>query len=277
MTATSGKQYAVGMRHARVYALNSFGVPSATQASTPYEGLQLTAAKAFELTIPDARRIAHTGDDSIQAQDVLPRLEPTSGVLRTGRNDHDVYAVLTGTNAFTIGEATGIGYGTSKQGSEPTVGVLMYQQSKDATSKVRRWRTYIMPATQTIINPASMNENVPEFEFNLIPDIAEQHMWGKAFAEGTEGFTTSEIVEFMNEGLPHIASWAGNGSATNFGFNASRQASAAAKVHAVTTCATDGTITDVTGTVTKSTTGVVFAVAPGSGVIVTAFYEYAAA
>lgn len=276
MAATSGKQYAVGMRHARVYALNSFGVPAATQASTPYEGAQVTAAKAFELTIPDVRRITHVGDDIIQAQDILPRQEPTTGVLRVGRNDHDVYAVVSNTNAFVIGEAAGIGYGTSKQGSEPSIGVLMYQQSKDATLKLRRWRSYIMPSTQAVINPASMNENPPEFEFSLIPDIATKHLWGKAFAAGTEGFTTSEIVEFMTEGISHVLAWQGNGAATNFGFPATKQASSVDKIHAVTTCATDGTVTDVTGTVTKAVSGVIFAVAPGSGVIVTAFYEHAA-
>jgi len=276
MTATSGKQYAVGMRHARVYELNTYGVPEATEVSTPYEGYQVTAAKAFDLTIPDVRRITHTGDDRIQAQDVLPRLEATTGVLRAGRNDHDVYAILTGTKAFTSGEAAGIGYGTSQQGSEPSVGVLMYQQSKDAVSKVRRWRSYILPSTEAIINPASMNENAPEFEFNLIPDIATQHLWGIAFTAGTEGFTTAEIVEYMSEGIPHVAAWLGNAVATNFGFDSARLATSSDKVNKVTTCATDGTVTDVTGTVTKSVNGVVFAVAPADGVIVSCFYEYAA-
>lgn len=274
MTATTGEQYAVGMRHARVYALDqTLAVPLAT-STTVYEGLPVVGAKAFELTIPDPRQIAHVGDDRVLAQDMLPRQEVSSGVLRAARNDHDVYALLSGTTAFTQGEAAGIGYGTSKQGYEPTIGALFYQQSLDAASKVRRYRAYLIPSTRAILRPNSMNENAAEFEYNLLPSPVTKHIWGPDFAAGTEGFTEAEMLEFMTEDIPHLVAWLADGAEVEFLFDTARQATAVTKIHAVYSIASDGTATDESGE-TLAVTGITFGVAPTDGDFIVCFYEYA--
>jgi hypothetical protein len=275
MAATSGKMYPVGLRHARVYLLDANGVPDAT-STTVYEGFEMTGAKAYELTIPDARRIVHVGDDRVLAQDVLPRQEVSSGTLRVARMDYDVYEALTSTHDATIGEAKVIGYGTSKQGNEPSIAALLYQQAKDAVTGVRRWRAYILPSSQAIINPASLNENAPDFAISLLPSAVQKHVWGVAFTEGVEGFTSAEMLESMTEGIPHIVSWKADGAATDFLFHASRPATATAKIHVITTVAADGTVTDVTSTATKAVDKITIAGPLTSGTKVVAFYEYAA-
>lgn len=274
MANTSGEQYAVGMRHARVYNLDqSLAVPKATSTSV-YEGLQIVGARAFELTIPDPRRIAHVGDDQVLATDMLPRQEPSSGVLRAARNDHDVVALLSGTTAFVVGESAGVGYGTSEQGSEPIIFALCYQQAKDASTGARRYRAYFVLRTQAIINPNSMNENAAEFEYNLLPSASSIHIWGSSFASGTEGFTSAEILEFMTEDIPHVAAWQGDGSETEFTFDTDRQATSTDKIHAVYSIASDGTATDESGE-TLAVTGITFGVAPTNGDYIVCFYEYA--
>lgn len=267
MAATSGKQFAVGMRYINVYALNADGFPAAT-STTVYDGVKAEGAKAFELSIPDVRRIAHTGDDRILAQDILPRTEVSSGSITVGRHDYDVHEVLTGTKSATIGEAKIIGYGTSKQGSEPDVAILMYQQSLDATSKTRRYRSYILPATRAIVTPASLNENAPTFTYSLIPQIAEQYPWGISFTDAVEGYTSAEITEAMTEGEPHICAWKADGTATEFLFSTDMQATATGKIHVVTDNGTD-----VTSSITKAESKITFSVPPTADHIIVCFYE----
>lgn len=272
MTVTSGKQYAVGMRHAQIFALDADGYPNAP-STTAYEGLEIVGAKAFDVTIPDARRIFHTGNDRLLAQDFLPVLEGASAVLRASRNDYDVYAVLTGTNEATIGEAKVIGYGTDQQGSEPDVGMLLFQQSKDGTAKTRRWRAYILPVTNAIIKAASMNDSPAEYEFQILPQVVSAHLWGVTFSASTEGFTEAQLVETMTTTKPWIASWAVEAASdTVYLFNTARKATSTAKIHAV---ALEGTALELTTDYTATTAGITLVATPAAGEILVAFYEIA--
>jgi len=273
MAATTGVQYGVGLRHARLYALDANGVPAAT-AATYYEGLEIAAPKAWEMTIPDARRISHVGSDRLMAQDFLPRIEPSSATLRMARADYSIVAAISGVTAYAVGEAAGVGYGTSKQGFEPNIGLLLYQQSLDV-NKLRNYRAYVMPVCRAILNPGSMNENPNEFSVQALPQIVSKHLWGIAYASGVEGFTEAELEEYQAVDIPHVVSFKGDGATTNFLFHTSRQAVSTSKIHVITTMTALGVCTDVTGTATKATTGVTISPAPASGVIVTVFYEYA--
>ncbi|HSV86950.1 MAG TPA: hypothetical protein VLH85_10270 [Levilinea sp.] len=272
MAAPTGTLYAVGAKHARVYALNANGVPAATAHNVPYEGVQIPGLKAFEMTIPDARRIAHVGDDAVQAQDILPRTEVSSGVIRFAGDNHAAYAVFTGTKVAEIGDASVIGYATNLQGYEPAIALLVYQQAKSGTTRV--WRNYLVPNAQAIFNPSSMNENPAEYAASLIPSAANAHVWGKAFTDGTEGYTQAEIVETTTTDIPHIAAWKGNGAALDFPFHASRQST---KVHAACTIAADGTVTDVTAGVGSDASKIAVAGPVANTTIVVCFYSYAAA
>lgn len=276
MAKPDGNIVAVGLKHMRIYKLNAYGVPEAS-STTVYEGVHIQGAQSYEIETPDARRISYKGDDRVLAQDVLPRQEVSTGTLRFGVDNHAAYALLSSTIAHTVGEASVIGYGTSKQGSEPVIAALGYQQAKDLATGTRQWRGVIVPSTQAIINAPSMTENEMQYEVSLLPSGASHHLWGPDFTAVADGFTTAEVIETITENIPHVVSWLADGTATEFNFSAERPAPATAKIHAVATVATDGTVTDVTGTITKAVDGVTFAVAPTVGVMVVCFYEYAAA
>jgi hypothetical protein len=276
MAATSGQQYGVGMKHARIYALADVAgvlVPAAT-SETVYEGIQLVAARALELTVPEARRITHQGDDTIKAQDWLPRIEPSSAVLRAGRNDYDLLEIITGNKKVTIGESVWTTYGTDNEDTPPNIAIHSYQQSLDATSKARRYRSILMPVSQARTAPSSMNENPAEYTYQVLPQRVSRKLWGIALSVATDGASEGEFFEGMFEDFPHVVAWKAS-TATEFNFHADRPATATTKIHVVTTISTAGVVTDVTGTVTKAVDGVTFGAAPDAGTYIVCAYEYA--
>lgn len=273
MATTSGKQYSVGLRHARLYALDERGIIAAT-STTVYEGVQIPAAKALELTIPDVRRISHTGDDRILAQDILPRIEASSGVLRVGRNDHDVFALVTGTEARVIGELSKIGYATDQQGNEPDIGLLTFQQAIDAVARTRRYRGYAFASVRAMPVPGSMNENPVEFTFNLVPQVSTKALWGEQYTIADDGYTEAEFDELATVGYPHIVAWQGNGVATTFNFHADRPAMSVDKIAGVWTATTSASYATLDATATVTVTGVTPTTLPADGTIIICVYEY---
>jgi hypothetical protein len=275
MSAPDGNIVAVGLKLMRVYELNAFGVPKATSTSV-YEGVQIQGAQSYEIKTPDARRISFKGDDYVLAQDVLPRQEPSTGTLKFAVDNHAAYALLSSTKRAVIGEASVVGYGTSKQGAEPVVAVLGYQQAKDLATGTRQWHGIIVPSTQAIINAPSMTDGEMQYEVSLLPSGASHHLWGPAFADNVEGYTRAEVVEVVTAGIPHVVSWLANNVLTKFPFAVARPAAAVAKIHRVVLVAADGTVTDDTAGATKEVDGVTPSVKPANGVTVVCFYEYAA-
>ncbi len=277
MSAPTGNVVAVGLKHLRIYELDIHGVPKATAANGGvYEGVQVQGAQSYEIKTPDARRISFKGDDYVLAQDVLPRQEPSTGTLKFAVDNHAAYAILSSTKKATIGEASVIGYGTDKQGNEPVIAVLGYQQAKDIATGTRQWRGIVVPSTQAIINAPSMTDGEMQYEVSLLPSGASHHLWGKAFADNLEGYTRAEVVEMLTENIPHVVSWLADNTVTEFNFHADRPAVSTAKIHAVMTVAADGTVTDVTATCTKAVDGVTIAGPLAAGIMVVCFYEYAA-
>jgi len=268
MGVTSGKQFGVGLRHAQVFELDASGYPAATNA-TAYEGYEIVGPKAFDLTTPDPRKIFHTGNDRLLAQDFLPTLEGASGALRVSRNDYDVFATMTGTKKATIGAATVIGYATDKQGSEPDLGMLLFQQSKDGVTKLRRWRAYILPVANANIKPSSMNDNGAEYEYNILPLVATQHLWGVDFDDDVEGFTEAQLIETMTENQPWIAAFKATGAEK--AYSLTHKAVSTAKIHVVTKAG----VAQTTG-YTMTTSAITFTDTPAANSMIVAFYEIAA-
>lgn len=278
MSAPSGNIVAVGLKHMRVYALSAYGMPAATGASAAvYEGVQIQGAQSYEIKTPDARRISFKGDDMVLAQDVLPRQEPSTGTLKFAVDNHAAYALLSSTKRAVIGESSVVGYGTSKQGTEPVVAVLGYQQAKDIATGTRQWHGIIVPSTQAIINAPSMTDGEMQYEVSMLPSGASHHLWGPAFTNSVEGYTSAEVIETVTDNIPHVVSWLGDNVVTKVLFSTSRPAVSVAKIHAIYLVSVVGAVTDITSTATKAVDGITPAVKPGAGEMVVCFYEYAAA
>jgi len=267
MTATSGKQLPIGLRYAAVFALDSNGYPAAESAATPYEGLSWSGPKAFTLAAPQARKISHVGADRVLATDFLPPLEGMSGELRVADHRFDIHALLTNTNELTVGEAKEIAHGTSKQGNEPTVMLMLYQQAVDLVSGLRRWRTFIIPRALIYTSPAGMTENNEDVVYQVAPMVTTKRGWGAALAADTDGYISAQAFEYMTEGRPNLITFQGDASATEFSFPSGLNALNTSKV----TVFKNGV--EVTAGITVAVDSVTFSVAPADGDMIVIFYE----
>lgn len=279
MTAPSGKTASVGFRNCRVYALNASGVPAAS-STTPYEGVVITAARALEITHPEARRVTHFGDDYVFMIDRLPPTETVSGVLRTGKQDNAVDALLSGVNAYVVGEAEGINIATDQQGYEPLVGLLGYQQGGEGDSTLgalyggRVWRSMFLPKTWLILQEQGMSEAILEPRYAVFPQLNAGHLWGLAYSLATEGSTLGQIERYITTYKPLVVAWkSASGTPTKFLFSATHPAAAASKIHMVTLyTATTGVVTDITATAVKEFDGITPAAIANNDIVI-AFYE----
>lgn len=270
MTATSGKQLAVGIRRAVIFELDTNGYPAAT-GTTAYEGIEVTGPKAFSLTVPEARKISHVGNDRVLALDYLPPTEGVSGELRVASNDMVAKAAVANVNTFAIAEATLMPWATDQQGFEVDTGLLLFQQSLDTTSKLRRWKFYLVPKARVLPAPASMDENAAEDRYSIAPNPSSSHIWGTALATGTEGATEMAMAEGMSEGKPNIVAFKGNNSAVAFLLPTAKPATATTKMKVWE----NGVAKTVGGGLASlTTTTITFSSAPATGAMVVCFYEY---
>lgn len=266
MAATTGKQLAVGMRHAVIFKLDANGYPAAT-GSSAYEGFNIVGPKTYTLTIPDARKITHLGADRPLALDFLPPTEAMSAELQVASQDLEVNAYLTGVKTFVVGEATMMPWATDQQGYEPQVGLLLYQQSLETSTKLRNWRFHIIPRARVIPAPDGMNENAGVQKYAIAPSASTEHLWGEALTTGSEGATEVSVLEGAAEGRPTIVAFKGNGATTAFLLPADKPAKTVAKV----VCWVDGVPT-TPNTVTVTT--ITITPAPASGAMIVVYYEY---
>ena len=267
MTAPSGKLLPTGLRYVQVFELDSAGLPAAS-STTVYEGISISGPKAFSLNVPDARVITHDGGDGVLDVDSLPPLEPVTGELRVAADDFDLYAILTGTKVVTLGETKIVGGGTSKQGFEPEVGLLMCQQAKDLNGN-RNWRSIEMPKSLLHAKDSGMVAEAAEQVFQVMPSRVSKHLWGASFALATDGFSKAFYRRIVTQYFPWLVAWKGDNIVTEFLFHTDRPAVATSKINGVWI---NGVID---ATAVLAVDGVTPTTKPGAGDIVVAYYEIA--
>lgn len=267
MAQASGKQLAVGMKSAVAFALDSDGLPAATSPSTAYEGVEFNGSKSLDMTIPDARRIVHSGNDRVLAIDFLAPIEPSTGVLTIARNDLVLAALLANVKTFAVGESLFMPWQTEQQGNEIDIALLTFQQSLDAVTKLRSWRILLMPKVRVYPKLAGMNENAAVFQYEIAPNPTTKHLWGATMSTGTEGAAEAAMLEGMGEDRPKIIAFKTDGYAVDFNFPTNFPATSAAKVK----CWLDGTPSTPTSTLVNKVT---YGVAPTADQILVVYYEY---
>lgn len=220
MAAPTEKVLPYGLRYTSVFELNANGTPKGTTHTAGYEGLQFKGSTAFDMTVPDARKLTGLGEDGITQVVFLPPQEGIDAVLNVEATDPALIALLDGTKAETLGETTIMGGGTNKQGFEPRVGLMLYQAARGLETGQSYWRTIIIPSAQVVRKPGSMTAEKSITQYQVAPNRTSKHLWGPAFSNATNGFTHGQFVEVWSNYPLRLASYVGNNSAVEFPFPA---------------------------------------------------------
>jgi len=271
MTATSGKQLAVGLRFGMAYLLNADGTPlgDVATATNGTDGTEFQGPKVFTLNVPEPRKITHIGEDRVLAVDYLPPSDGMDGELAVSPSELDIVALLGGLTVATVGEGVLAALASSQQGFEPQVGLMLYQQSLDVSLGTRRWRSFWFPSCRCIYMPAGMGQDTQDIRYKIAPAVVSSLPWGTALNETDNGCLTMQGVEMMSEGRPNMCWWEGDGAETEFLLPLDKPATSTAKMNAFSD-GVDATAALASTAVDKIT----YTVAPADGVIVTLLYEY---
>lgn len=218
MSATSGKMFDVGLRFGAAFPLDTAGNPVCTGAISSGSvaattGYTFSGEKAFEVTVPEPRKITFVGEDRVMSVDFLPALDGVSGSLTTAAIDQALNAMLMGVVNATVGESKALAYSTDMQGSEPDVSLMLYQLAQDGATKQRRWRMLSLSLTKCIPMPPGMNDNPGDVRYAIAVVPSTKTIWGETLTSGSYGCTEAALIEQMCEGKPQLDAF--QGSAAN--------------------------------------------------------------
>jgi len=217
MTAPTEKTLNYGLRFANVYELNASGTPKAT-STTVYEGHQFRGSTAFELNVPDARKITGLGEDGVSQVVFLPPSEGVDGRLNVEAADPVLAAILDGTKVASVGEMSMIGLGTDKQGFEPQVALHLYQAARGLVTGKTYWHSFIIPSAQVVRKSGGMTADKAVTIYQIAPNRTTKHLWGVSFANGTEGYLSGQVIETWSNYPMRIASFLGDNTVVEFLF-----------------------------------------------------------
>lgn len=268
MTAPTEKTLNFGLRYASVFELDANGYPKAS-GTTAYEGVQFKGSTAFELNIPDARKLTGLGEDGITQVVYLPPQEGADGRLNVEAADPTLAAILDGTKVSSVGEATVIGVATDKQGFEPRVALHLWQAAKGIETGATYWHSFILPSAQVVRKSPGMGADKAVTQYQIAPNRVRKHLWGTPFSSSTEGFLEAQILELWSNYPLRIASFLGDGTTTAFNFPANFPAVSTTGIKIWK----NGT--EVISGITKTTTGVTFTVAPANNDVLVILREIA--
>jgi len=276
MTAASSQITAISFRGCQILALNSLGIPDASDTNE-YKGVRINGAKALTLNIPEQRRIVNTGEDIVLAQFILPPSEGVTGEIRSGGFDLTAEALAGGTTVKSQEERKWLPRPTHQE-DFPTVCVLGWREAKSyASGDVGRphYEYYLVPSGTLVPMGGNAEEGSSEERmYQLTADVVDKFPWGEALVLATDGIDRMQVVDGSGEYPVNMSGFAGNGTATEFTL-----ATSAVNTDKMTVWTYDGTTaTDVTEDVgtTLAVGSVTFTAAPASGTYVIVIYEVAA-
>ena len=269
MTAPTERTMNFGLRYAVAYELNANGTPKGTNA-VAYEGHQFRGSTAFELNVPDSRKITGLGEDGITQIAFLAPLEGLDGRLSVEAADPALAALLDGTKVETVGEMSLVGIGTDRQGFEPNIGLMLYQAARGLVTGAVYWHTYFIPSAQVVRKPGGMNSDKSITNYQIAPNRVSKHLWGTpAFSLATQGFLSAQVAEAWSNYQLRIAAFLGDGTEDEFPFPADTPAVATGGIKVFVDDA------PVTTGITLATTKVTFTVAPAANARIAILREIA--
>lgn len=244
----SDKLLPVGLQYAGVYALDGNLIDPPVD-DIFYAGVEVVGPKAFTMNVPQARKITFTGNNVVLGVDYLPATEAMDGELSVSPVDLDLIAVLSGLSVQEIGPANGMPIATDKQGQEPQVGMIVYQQA--LSDGVRFWRTLIFPSAKCIYMPSGMGETPEDTKYKVGPTVVKRHLWGTLLTRALHNCTNMQAFEVQSRYKPMLGAWRGSGASNEITFPDGFPA-----VNTDTIQVWDSTGAEVTSGITKTVNGI---------------------
>jgi len=272
-----------GFQTGVIYELNAYGRPNAANL-TAYTGIEIYATKLYSLTIPPARKIVHVGNDKALKTQQFPPLEPATGEISVGAEDLDVIAALSGASIVEIAGMQMLPTLTDLQGSEPNIGLILYQAAV-AQSGAQRYHFHMITSTKAIVRLGGFGAEPIDLVYEIAPDKVDRYLWGMDMApladpsDPYSGVTESGALDAgiwsgFSAAEPRIASFIGDGVTKAFNFPDNMQAADITNVAVFT--ATGATVTEEAASGYVVTAGAVtFTVAPTNGHEVHVLYQKA--
>lgn len=270
MTDATGIQFGSGFRRGVVYKIDQVtGRLKGTSPSVPYMGETFVGGKAWNLTIPKQRRIFHIDADRVGAADFLPPTEAASAVINTSADNMVLDEILTGNKKVVIGNAATIADLTSNQGFEPIIALLLWQQSLDSVSRLRTWRSFLIPRAKAIPLLSGFADKEVDSTYDVLMTPSSTNIFGVSLSTSIDGGTDAQLFRAMTSGRPAIGAWLADGYTSVFTFPAGYTpsvdvASVAVYVNGV----------NITSGLTVTTASVTFSVAPLANDDVCIFWQF---
>lgn len=268
MSAPGSIVFPTGFRSCQIMALDSDGLPAAVDEN-PYDGFTYTSPKTLGITNAAARRISHTGADTVQQVVLLPPQEAATAELHLGQLDSALEAILTSKKVYTIAEANGMVTGlTDLDGFNPTVALLAYTDARDDDG-FQVWHSLLFPKAQLAPQESGLDAVPADRVYQVNPVIGKHHLWGTQYALATEGVLRGQMERYSTFGKPHVTTFLGDGVVTDFDFAVDFPATNIAKIAVYVNKVLKTT------NLTKTTTGLSFTASyePADGQKVVVFYE----
>lgn len=270
MTVASGIQYGSGFRHGTVFEIDqTTGRLKGTSPTVPYLGITWVGAKAWNLNIPKQRRINHIDADRVAAADFLPPTEAAGGTINVSADNMQLDEILTGNKQVAMGDADTIADLTSNQGFEPLVSLMLWQQALDSVTRLRTWRSFLIPRAKAIPMLSGFADKEVDGTYDILMTPSSQNIFGAAMTKDIYGATDAQLFRAMTRGRPKLAAWLGDGYVDTF----------VLPTDFSPTITTDSVVVYVNGTlitsgITVTTTQVVFDTPPAANADINIFWQY---
>lgn len=262
--------FSYGARRAWLYQLNASGTPvGGSPAETAYTGLEIRGFNQFDVNVPDSRIIVGLDRDGVAQVASLPPLEGVTGTMTVDGTNPAIHALVTGTIArATEAEAIATGHGTSNQGYEPLVGLLVQQAYKAIENGQIGYRSLVFPKVQFIPKSGGFGGDKSVMTYQVVPSRCSAGLTGEAFTLAVDGFTEAQYKDYFTEGRLMFQSWLADGTEDVFLFNTSYPATAVGKVELYANGVS------VPSGITVAVDKITYSSAPASTTRLTAIMEY---
>jgi hypothetical protein len=276
MTDPSGIGWGVDVYRASFYPINTAGgvdVPGYPEPATDgYGGLEFSRPKSLTLNLGAPRAITNVAQGRVQDTIYLPSTDAKTGEFHLSNIDQVTFAALSAVKTRLVGGGRSMPFGTDKQGLEIDGTFVISQLAFHDNDGVSQWHNYILPRVRAIVTMPSFDENAIDVTVNLSLSPTSKHVWGQALSEANDGALSMTGLDHITWDRFNIHAWLADGVEDTFLFPVNKQA--------LSNFADTFTLwdynagTEITASITKSETGVVFVSAPADGKLLVALYEY---